>query len=161
MRFPTPWLTTVATAAMMLTTVMSANAFDLTGTWKGSWKCSEFDNGSKDQAGNPESTLLITSLGNNTFAARLDNADIYRGVEIPNTAKPEKGELAIVNCGGSDDLTADKFTELGRFKVATKGPKGTLSGITVWSADPTQVATCKYKYKRVDTLNPNLIYACP
>lgn len=32
--------------------------------------------------------------------------------------------------------------------------------ITIYSDDAGHVATCKYKYKRVDTTNPNLTYSC-
>jgi hypothetical protein len=155
---------TTSRFAFVATLVMGAapvGAFDLTGSWQGSWKCTTFDTGTKGKGGNTESTLAVTSLGNNTFRARIDGGIAYRGIEIPDAAKPEKGELAIVHCAGDDDLTTQPFAELGRLKVTTKGAKGTLSGITVWSNDAHHIATCKYKYKRIDTTNPGLTYACP
>jgi len=147
---------TIATGA-----ALPAAAFDLTGHWEGKWSCTVFDSGAKDKDGNSESTFDVTSLGNNTFGARIDDNLNYRGIEIPNATKPEKGELAIAHCGGNDDLTTQPFAELGRWKVTTKAEKGTISGITIWSNDSTHVATCKYKYKRSNTANPNLTYTCP
>ncbi len=151
----------IAFAATLMLAAAPLGAFDLSGNWQGSWKCTTFEGGAKGKDGNPDSTLAVSSIGNNTFGARIDGTLAYRGIEIPDAKKPEKGELAIVHCGGDDDLTSGLFAELGRFKVTTRGAKGTLSGITVWSDDAQHVATCKYKYKRVDTNNPGLTYACP
>lgn len=157
-------ITTTITALALLG-ASRANAFDLTGNWVGKWSCSHFDGGVKQKRVNTESTLAVTSLGNDTFGARIDGSIAYRGIEIPDAKKPDdKGEVAIVHCGSDDDpaaVTANNFFEAGRWKVAVKNAKGTLSGITIYSFSASHIATCKYKYKRVDTTDPNLNYACP
>ena len=152
---------TFAVLALSLA-AMPAAAFDLTGHWEGSWSCSEFDEGVKTKQSNKESTAAISSLGNGTFRAVIDEGYDYRGIEITNAEKPDKGEIAIALCGTNDDLKNFPFVELGRFKVSTSETgSGSLSGTTIWSDNASHVATCKYKYKRIDTTNPNLTYPCP
>ena len=140
--------TFTAFAATVLLGAGQVDAFDLSGNWQGSWKCTVFHAGVKEKDGNSESTAAISSLGNNTFRAQIDGNLQYRGIEIPDAAKPAKGELGIVHCGDDDDLPTQPYSELGRFKVTTKGAKGTLSGITVWSDGGDHIATCKYKQAR-------------
>lgn len=156
------YATTMVLLALTLGSAAPAAAFDLTGTWQGSWSCVGTRAGVKDKEFNKESTAVITSIGNDTFAAILDGDLPYRGIQISDAKKPEKGELAIVHCGATDDLktSAADFFEAGRFKVSTKGAKGSIAGITIYSDDAGHVPTCKYKYKRVDTTNPNLFYSC-
>jgi hypothetical protein len=156
-------LATVALFALCLAAGLPAAAFDLTGHWEGSWSCSAFDAGFKTKEFNKESTLAITSIGDGTFRAILDNDLDYRGIEIPDAAKPEKGEIGFVSCGANDNLVLFPFVEFGRFKISTSEERGTgsLSGTTTWSRDATHIATCKYKFKRVDVTDPGLTYACP
>jgi hypothetical protein len=151
-------ITLLTALSLGATDAAPALAFDLTGSWQGSWSCVGTLGGLKDKDFNKESTLVVTSLGNNTFASRLDGNLGYRGIEIPDAKNAAKGEIGIVHCGSTDDLTQAEFFESGRFKVSTKGDKGTISGITIYSFEPNHIATCKYKYKRVDTTNPNLTY---
>ena len=152
---------TLAALALPLAALPAA-AFDLTGHWTGSWSCSEFDENGKTKESNSESTAAITSLGNGTFRAVIDGDFDYRGIEITDPNKPAKGEVAIALCGLNDDLKNFPYVELGRLKVSTsESGSGSLSGTSIWSADPSHVATCKYKYKRIDTTNPNLTYSCP
>lgn len=157
-------ITTTITALLLLG-ASRTDAFDLTGNWVGKWSCAHFNGGVKEKRGNAASTLAVTSLGNGTFGAHIDGGITYRGIEIPDAKKPDnKGEIAIVHCGSDDDpaaVTANNFFEAGRWKVSVKGAKGTLSGIAIYSFSNTHVATCKYKYKRVDTTDPGLTYACP
>jgi hypothetical protein len=149
-----------AVLAFSLVAALPAAAFTLTGHWEGSWSCTVFEDGVKTTDGNKNSTLEVTSLGD-AFAARFDGNYDVRGVEIDDLTKPEKGEISFAHCGTNDDLTGPNGSELGRLKVSTSGERGTLSGISIWSARPYHIATCKYKFTRVDTVNPNLIYACP
>ena len=152
---------TLAALALSLAAGPAA-AFDLTGHWEGSWNCAEFDENGKTKESNKESTAAITSLGNGTFRAVIDEVLDYRGIQITDPDKSEKGEIAIALCGLNDDLKNFPYVELGRLKVSTsESGSGSLSGISIWSADPGHIATCKYKYKRIDTANPNLTYSCP
>lgn len=153
---------TAAVFVFSLAAGLPAAAFDLTGHWEGSWSCSVFVNGEKGKDGERESTLEVTSLGDGTFRGLMDGNYDVRGIEIADIAKGDsKGEIGWAACGGDDDLTTGSATELGRFKVSTSGERGSLSGTSVWSSFPGHIATCKYKYTRVDTTNPNLTYPCP
>lgn len=159
--YPTKPRIALLALALLLGHSAPALAFDLTGSWIGSWSCTEFAGGVKDKSSNGQSTLVITSIGNGTFFAVLDESYAYRGIEIPDALKPDKGELGIVHCGSNDDLATGPYSELGRLKVSTRGDKGTLSGTTLWSNASSHIATCKYSYKRVDVVDPGLSYTCP
>ena len=148
-------------AALLVLVPATGHAFDLTGHWTGSWKCTIFDDGVKGKDGNKESTLAITQAGT-VFGADLDSGLTYSGIAIADARKPDnKGEIGIVHCGSDDDLTQIPYTELGRWKVSVKGAKGKLNGVTLWSDDSQHIATCKYKYKRIDTVDPAVPTACP
>jgi len=152
---------TAAILAFSLAAGLPAAAFDLTGHWEGSYSCSEFDRGIKYKFSNKESTLTVTSLGNGTLRTIVDGFIDFRGIEIPDATESEKGEIGLVYCGSDDDLATGAQTEFGRFKVSTSGSRGSISGSTVWSYNYEHIATCKYRYTRVDTIDPNLTYACP
>lgn len=147
--------------AFSLAVGLPATAFDLTGHWEGSWSCTVYSNGVKSKDEQKESTFDVTSLGNGRFGGIFDGNYEVRGIELTDAAKPEKGEIAFVSCGGDDDLSNFENTELGRLKVSTSGSEGTLSGTSVWSSGPGHIATCKYKHKRMNTNNPGLTYTCP
>lgn len=72
-----------------------------------------------------------------------------------------KGAVAIIHCGSDDDLTLGDFTERGTWKVVTKDAKGALTGVSIWSGGVQHVATCRYKYKRIDATDPIVATACP
>jgi hypothetical protein len=151
-----------ATAALVLalSSAAPAAAQGLTGHWEGTYVCTEFEDGLKDKAVS-SSAMAVTSLGDGTFAAIVDGYK-WRGVEIPSQSDPNKGELALINCSSDTDLNGVPFaTEFARFKVSLSGDNGSISGISLWSGGARHIATCKYKLKRVDTVNPGLTYTCP
>jgi hypothetical protein len=153
-----------ATAALLLLLALSAAspaaAQGLTGHWEGSYVCTEIEDGVKGKDSS-SSLMAVTSLGDGTFAAIIDGYK-WRGVEITSQSDPNKGELALINCSTDTDPNAGPFaTEFARFKVSLSGENGSISGISLWSGGARHIATCKYKLKRVDTLNPGLTYTCP
>lgn len=137
-----------------------AEAYDLTGHWEGKWSCIGTTNGVKTKTARATSTLIVTSLTGDKLAAYLDLQRGFLGIAIPDAAKPEKGEAALVACGTDEDPSNAGQTEVGRWKVATKGAKGVLSGTSVRSNGAGDVQTCKYKYKRVDTVDDDLKFLC-
>lgn len=140
----------------------TGSAFDLTGTWTGSWSCQDFD-GSKFKEGNGNSTLLITQNGNE-IAANLDGGDfLYNGGAIPDAQKPdEKGEVVLIQCGTDNLPFAGPEAEIVRAKVKTKlaGGQGSLKGVSFFENDLVLLGTCKYNFKRQDVADPN-VSRCP
>jgi len=160
MRAKTPLpLVSVLTAAVLLVAAASpARAFDLTGTWIGKWSCKGFD-GAKFTSANKTSTLKITQSGN-VIAADLDNGDFhYNGGMIADGVKPEKGEAVFVSCstdnvplagGESEIIRAAVKTKLGTFKASFKG-------LSIFESNFGDTGTCKYTFKRRDTIDPNVL----
>jgi hypothetical protein len=153
-------ITTLA-LALALMTPAAAHAFDLTGTWIGKWSCKGFD-GAKFTSDNKASTLRISQIGN-LIHADIDNGDFhYNGATITSTAKPDTGEAVFLSCstdnvpqsgGEAEIIRAAVKTKLGTFKASFKG-------LSIFESNFGDTGTCKYTYKRRDTIDPN-VAGCP
>jgi hypothetical protein len=150
--------------AVLLLASTAALAFDATGSWIGQWSCKEFD-GVKFTSKQKPSTLLITQSGSEVFAD-IDGGDyVHDGHAIDDAKKPaEKGEILLIECA-SDNDGANGFGEIVRAVVKANASKGTgsFSGTSVYQDAGFGFAvfgTCKYKYKRTSTTDPNLT-GCP
>jgi hypothetical protein len=153
----------LATATLILVaTAAPVQAFDLTGHWIGKWSCRDFD-GVKFKEGMKPSSLEITQTGG-TMSVRVDNFG-YNGVAIVDAKKPgEKGQAVWLSCPTRNVLTS-AVTEIVRATVKTKltGSKGTIAAISIFAdniGNVPEVGTCRYSYKRVDTVDP-VLTACP
>jgi hypothetical protein len=150
--------------AALLLASPAAHAFDATGTWEGQWSCKEFD-GVKFTSKQKPSTLKITQNGSEVFTDIDNGGYIHDGHAIDDAKKPnDKGEMMLVDCV-SDDNGADGFAEQIRVVVKVNAAKGTgsLSGVSQYqdaSLFGSSFGTCKYKYKRISTANPN-VTGCP
>ena len=160
-------LCVLLTAVGIVVAGTSVHAFDLTGTWEGTYACKGSVNGEKDKYVDPmvaNITQVGTAVGANVL---LDGSPYkYNGIAVANAAKPDKGDAMFVLCNSDDDLNAGPFNaydELGRFSVVTKSAKGTgtIKGTSVYSSPQTRVYTCRWKLKRTSTANPNVTIACP
>lgn len=140
-----------------------ADAFDLTGTWTGTAKCTSLFQGQKFTFTDLPA-VQITQVGRE-IGLRADygggNVNFYAGRAYDDAKKPEeKGEVAFVACG-TNSVAGDSgpFDELGRFVAKAKPGKvkATLKGVTFFSdpgiAEP-EAGTCKWTLTRVDTTNP-------
>lgn len=153
-------------AAVVVTTLAAvarapgARAFDLTGTWVEKWSCQGFD-GEKFRDANPESTLLVSQRGD-ALAVRTTGTLAYNGGAIADSGSPDtKGEIALVQCA-SDDLPLEGGeSEVLRAKVKVDPDRGTgrLRGLGV-ALDYPSIRTCAYRYRRVDTADPD-VPPCP
>ena len=152
---------TALAAAFAALVPQAAPAFDITGTWTGKWKCVGMSNGQKSTSFEPSSSAAVTQVGD-VFGATIDGDLDYAGIAIADGGNAAKGAVGIIHCGTGDALaTQPAYSEFGNWKVSTRGDKGTLSGVTVWSSNPQHIATCKYKYKRTDTTDPGVPTVCP
>jgi hypothetical protein len=153
--------TRILALAALIVLPLPAHAFDLTGTWIGKWSCKGFD-GSKFTSDNKTSTLRLTQTGN-VINADLDNGDFhYNGATITNTAKPDIGEAVFISCGTDNVPQAGGEAEIIRAAVKTKiGTfKASFKGLSIFESNFNDTGTCKYTFKRRDTINPN-VGGCP
>jgi hypothetical protein len=159
----------VAVAVAVVSGGGVAAAFDLTGTWSGTAKCTSLFDGITFKF-TDEATVQITQSGRG-FGFRADygpnNVNLYAGRTYDDAKKPdEKGEVALVACGTDSVAGNDPaFDELGRFTAKTKPGKvkATLKGVTYFS-DPgeetPEAGTCKWSLTRVDATDPAGATAC-
>ena len=154
--------------------IAPAHAFDLTGHWVGKFTCKRYD-GTKLTFGNKNSTLDITQAGS-VLAANIDAAipppdgDLsYNGVAILDQKSPDtKGEVVLYGChlantpAPIDPPGTPLDGELARAAVKTKVGifKATLKAVSIFQDDKPEVGSCKYSYKRIDTIDP-AVPACP
>ena len=138
--------------------VPAAHAFDLTGHWIGKYTCKGYD-GTRFSL-KSEQPADFTQIGSEVRFHYDDGNDfVFIGLAIPDAKKPdEKGEVMLVECSNTNDPTV--YSEIVRAQVRTKQEKGkgTFSGVSLYVDG--EAGTCKYKYKRLDTINPGL-GACP
>jgi hypothetical protein len=154
----------ITTLAGIILAATSAQAFDLTGTWEGTYTCKGSNQGVKDAY---EEALVaqITQAGNAIGAAITFSGTPYKynGIAVANATKPDKGDVVLVLCGSDDDLSTGAYDEIGRFSIVTKPAKGTgsLKGSSQFSTPSPAAYTCKWKLKRTDPANPVVTTACP
>jgi hypothetical protein len=139
-----------------------ATAFDLTGTWLGKVSCSGVLAGHKRILKRSPSTLLISQSGGLHVSA---DGIFYNGGDIADPVRPSRGELAVIRCGTSPNLSGGDFGgEFGRLKVTTNPLKGTgsLRGTSLRTDVilASSVYTCRWSYKRVNT-DPPALDSCP
>lgn len=145
---------------LVLGVTPAAHAFDVTGTWIGRWSCKGFD-GEKFTSFNKTSTLKLSQTGT-AIAADLDNGSFhYNAAMIADKFKPEKGEAVFIACATDNLPLADAESEILRAAVKTKAGtfKASLKGLSIFEDQFGGVGTCKYSFKRQDTLDPN-VSAC-
>lgn len=163
----------LAAAALVMSAVPRAAdaafiTYNLTGTWSGTIKCSEFLDGAKQKTvSTPAMTVSQVGLD---IGIRLDfgggNVHSYTGLANPNAKKPEqKGEFAVVFCGTNSEIADAVPDKLGRMVASTKPNKvkATIKGTTIFSDPPGFVAhhgTCKWKFTRTDTVDLGFAATC-
>ena len=137
-----------------------ASAIDLTGTWEGSFNCSEFD-GEKHKFSQKGEVLLITQVGDMLNIAW--DGDPLAGIAINDANKPDqKGAAALIDCDTTTDPTTG-FAELAYLlaKIDRLKGKGSLKGTSVLTGSGVYVGMCKWKFKLVNPANPVVPPACP
>ncbi len=151
----------VALAAVTLSfavSIGSAHAFDLTGHWIGKLSCKVFD-GEKFTVKEKGGMEISQNAG--TMSVTI-GAVHYNGMAIPDDKKPDqRGEAALVSCPTSNVFTPD-FSVILRASVKTKANswKASFKGVSIFADNTPEDGSCKYSYKRVDTLDP-LVPPCP
>ena len=138
-----------------------AGAIDLTGTWVGTFNCSEFD-GEKNKFSQKGEVLLITQVGN-VLNIDWDGSPIA-GIAINDVKKPdEKGAAALVDCETTTDLAIPGYAELANLTAKVNRPKGkgSLKGTSVYTQDGDSTGQCKWNFKLMNTADPAVPATCP
>jgi hypothetical protein len=155
--------------AILLPSAASAAfiTYDLTGTWTGTLKCNALIQGAKGKLVETP-TMKISQIGLD-IGVQLDfgvTSIFYGGLANPDGKKPEqKGEAALLRCGTSTVLDINFSDEIARMSASTKPNKvkATFKGVSILSdvSNPPAHATCKWKWTRTDTADPNVPTQCP
>jgi hypothetical protein len=151
--------------ALLLAVASPAAAYDLTGTWTGTRKCSFFTAGVKtkvDRIGNVAITQVGNAIGFNT---EIGSTHLYSGIANFGTVKPDKGELTLLHCRNHDFADPTPFNAFGRFTAKTKPGKvkATISGVTFVADEDVNNpnhGTCKWKLTRIATADPGTPLDC-
>ena len=136
---------------------------DLTGTWVGGLKCTEFgeDGSSKFPT---EVDLEISHAGDDLAVDWVGTAGLYAGLSIPDPRDPTgRGVVSLVDCEtDSDPLTGFGEMSILKAKVDRDRGKGILRGESNYTFidDGNFIGACKWKFKLVDTTDP-VIAGCP
>jgi len=142
-----------------------ADALNLTGTWSGKFKCSNYD-GLKFSTLDKNQTLKISQVGQNVSAEWVGVAK-FTGFVIDDLKKPDsKGQAALADCSTNFDLSGG-FAEMAKLSASVnpnKG-KGSLSGTSVYSVPESQdvlktVGQCKWSFKLIDPQDPGVAAGC-
>lgn len=163
---------TAALAALLLALASGAHAqgdpADLTGTWEGKVSC-KFNRADTGATGSytSDSELLIRQIGvgaNVTELAVVLGPDGFSGRTIDTGVG--KGEVVFVRCGSGESAWS-QGTEIwkSKFKVSAEKGTGSITGTSVYNdanGAPVQgtLVTCKGKWKRVDTAEPDDVVSC-
>jgi hypothetical protein len=113
--------------------------------------------------------MRISQVGLN-FLIQFDfgggNTQTYAGVLNPDAKKPEKKADAILIRCGTDNQIGDHPNAMARMSISGKPGKvkASLKGFSIFS-DETNPSpdhgTCKWKFTRIDTVDPGLDSVCP
>jgi len=140
-------------------------AFDISGHWTGTYKCTGNLQGAKNKY---TETLdaSITQSGSAVGASIVFNSGapfLYSGFALGGP-KPDNGDLMVDACTTDNNPESGLYDEIGRLTVKTKPAKGTgtLSGTSNYSGpSPPQIYTCKWKLKRISPTDPGVATTCP
>lgn len=141
-----------------------AASFDLTGHWQGKWTCLVFD-GTRSVDNNTTSTMAITQAGDALYVEMDSGAYRYNGKAIPDAVRPTvAGAAALIECDTDNQPASGAEGELMRatIRLNAAGTMAVLKAASIVEGplDAPFVGSCKYVYKRIDQINPNLT-ACP
>lgn len=157
------WLACLALAATLLPAPAASG--DLTGTWKGKFKCKIQNGVSKQKLDSktitaPEpgvSTLLISHAdgpGTPPLQMEIDGV-LWAGFALPEGGAV-KGVGSLFDC--TDDGGSENAGELRTFKwkVKSDSTKGTLSWRGMFVNDDQEIGLCKGRWKRITRDDPGV-----
>lgn len=155
------------TLILIASSLFSANvmALDLSGTWQGNFTCSGF-NGQKFNYVDKKHTLKISQSDSALAVKWINENTDFSGFVIEDQKAPDaKGQLALANCRSKANLTTD--TELANLSVVINRVRrnGSLTGTSIYTlpsnGSGAVIGQCKWSFKLVDTVDPQISQTCP
>ena len=164
--------------------VSQAHAFDMTGTWKGTWTCRVQKDGTPTTIANNSSIMKITQIGSAVHMALDDGLFLYNGWAGTDNENADRGAATLVECRTnpqsanyneviSAEVKAPSGAGSGQFNgtSAFESQASTLPGCTITDprCEPAPKSTiviselggiCRYTLKRVSSTDPG-IGPCP
>lgn len=136
--------------------VAEAEHPSLTGTWEGLYTCKEQSEGLPYSEKQSPSVLEITDLGDGDVRMTIDGSFPYVGAVASNAKKADKIAGTFVHCSTSPGSLG--YGEMMSASFNTKPTQAKFKGVSVWGRPDAEIyaGTCKYIYKRVGTVDPNI-----
>jgi len=104
--------------------VIPAHAFDMTGTWKGTWTCRVQKDGTPITIANNASIMRITQIGSTVHMALDDGLFLYNGWAEADNENADRGATTLVECRTSPQSA--NYNEV--ISAAVKAPSGAGGG---------------------------------
>jgi hypothetical protein len=145
----------------LLLIALPASAADLTGTWKGAFKCSSLQNdGKAEKFKEKKSVLKIVQYEDGTFDAEIDDFP-YCGRMIESKKNAKKGVGVLIGPDTDDAPTTYSEMEHLTWKLnSSKKKSDKISKQGVW-VDADSIGECKGSWKRTDKDSPVLqFFSC-
>jgi hypothetical protein len=145
------------------TTIPAAYAFDATGTWEGSYKCTEFYDGYNSRY-SEDPVLAISQVGDEVRVDVGEGEYFFTGLIINDGAKPDiKAQVGLVSCDSSGD-PLDPKSEVIRVRLTRRtgqvGTSAKFRGRSTYAsnngASNPWVGDCTWKYKRTSLVDPGV-----
>jgi hypothetical protein len=154
----------VVVAVLMLGTSPAWSA-DLTGVWFGHQECDRYD-GQKFHTKYPDDVMLITQQGNQmSMAALLIDGDgfalLFQGVVIDDAKEPDKkAQTTFTECATTPTSLYQETGRANKVELKKHGD-GRFEATSIFlqvaqDSFPTDTGTCTWRYRRVDTEDPNV-----
>jgi hypothetical protein len=127
-------------------------AFDATGVWRGSLRCS--GQVLSDRRSFARDGVELRISGDTLHV----ESRVYRAAFLPDGRNPNRGAMVLIGC--STALSPDFRGQMGRLKIVTKpgSATGTISGevLTIGDSIAESFFVCKWKFRRVSTVDPGV-----
>jgi hypothetical protein len=172
-----------AVGALLGFGVLQAHAFNMTGTWKGTWTCRVQRDGTATTIANQASVMKITQVGS-TVNMDLDNNEFhYSGWARTDNENADRGATTVVECRTNPSSAIYNEIISAEVKAPTGAKSGEFNGTsafnsteilpggcTWWDPRCDSVLTangstdvggiCRYSFKRVSSADPG-VGTCP
>jgi len=175
----------LAAGFLLASGAIQAHAFNMTGTWKGTWSCRVQRDGTATTIANQASVLKITQVGS-AVHVDLDNGQFhYNGWARTDNENADRGATTVVECRTNPASAVYNEVISAEVKAPTGVKNGEFNGTSAFNSteplpgactpfDPRcgsdlssleDVTTdiggiCRYSFKRVSSADPG-VGACP
>jgi hypothetical protein len=132
-----------------------AEAFNLTGTWKGTQTCHVYTANGQRTLQTFQDDMLAISHSDSTVRIYMESVHLlYVGRAFTDAASRKKGAVAFRLCGLTDDLQTKG--EMGRAQVSLEPGQAAVFGASSIYAEDDEIDRCQWTYQRVSRQDPEV-----